>query len=188
MRPYLQPLVERVVREAGAPGRGAVIEFTSATSGDGVSYVVESVGRELAQSEEQPVLLASSRSLARLSPAKLRANEGVFEAVEPNIVTLRDGDLLPFENAGHRLEDAFLMLRRWFRFTLVDCPAIEESSQALTMAPHADGTVLVVSAGRTPRRKIQRAKDLLLASPCPLLGCVLNRRTYPVPGFIYNRL
>ncbi|MFN7919149.1 MAG: hypothetical protein U0Q16_03580 [Bryobacteraceae bacterium] len=187
-RTYLQPLVDTVVRRGVATGRGAVVAFTSAMPKDGVSYVVESLGRELGAAGMQPVLVASSTGVARLSPAKLRANDGVFEAVEPNIVTLRGEELLPFEAAGHRTEDSLEMLRKWFRFILIDCPSLEESSQALGVAPLADGMVLVVSAGRTPRRKIERARKLLLSSPAPLLGCVLNRRTYPVPGFIYDRL
>jgi Mrp family chromosome partitioning ATPase len=69
-----------------------------------------------------------------------------------------------------------------FAFTVMDLPAVLESSDAAVLARQTDGVVLVVRAGSTNQRSVQQAIQLL--SGVPLHGVVLNRRRSRVPGLI----
>jgi Mrp family chromosome partitioning ATPase len=45
-----------------------------------------------------------------------------------------------------------------------------------------------VAAGLTKRSEIAQARELLDASSVNTLGVILNKRTQPIPGFIYRYL
>ncbi|MBL8547390.1 MAG: hypothetical protein JNL81_13065 [Hyphomonadaceae bacterium] len=57
-------------------------------------------------------------------------------------------------------------------FVVVDAPALETSSIALRVAPHMDGVVLVVGAGRGAAPAAMEARELLLESGANLMGLV----------------
>ena len=77
---------------------------------------------------------------------------------------------------------------RDFDFTLVDCPALLGSPQALRWTHSANGVFLVVAAGLTHVNQIEEAQRLLKDSASSLTGIILNRRSYPIPKFLYNLL
>lgn len=57
-------------------------------------------------------------------------------------------------------------------FVVVDAPALEHSSIALRVAPHMDGVVLVVGAGRGAAPAALEAKELLVETGANLMGLV----------------
>jgi len=185
---YLLPLIQRLAEISGRDGKGGLFLFTSAAPREGVSWTVQAAARELTRLSPDKVLVLGGRGLPRLSPAQLRASHDVFQPVGQSVLTVRQDALLPYETAAYRFEECLDLFRRWFRFTLIDCPSLEESALALALTPHTDGSVLVVAAGSTDQSRIIRSRDLLSQSKAPLLGCVLNRRTYPIPSWIYKRL
>jgi Mrp family chromosome partitioning ATPase len=67
-------------------------------------------------------------------------------------------------------------LRREFDSVLLDCPSVETAPAAATIAALADGAVLVVEAGRTARKQIQRDQQALQLRGVKLAGCILMRR------------
>jgi Mrp family chromosome partitioning ATPase len=46
----------------------------------------------------------------------------------------------------------------------------------------------VVAAGETKRDQIVHAQKLLEILSCDVLGVILNKRTHPIPKFIYKHL
>jgi Mrp family chromosome partitioning ATPase len=52
----------------------------------------------------------------------------------------------------------------------------------------ADGAVLVLEAHTTRRESARKAKECLEGANVKLLGAVLNKRTYPLPEVLYNRI
>jgi Mrp family chromosome partitioning ATPase len=48
--------------------------------------------------------------------------------------------------------------------------------------------VLVVEAGVTNKDQIERAARVIRETGGTLLGCVLNKRRYPIPGWLYRLL
>lgn len=62
-----------------------------------------------------------------------------------------------------------------FGYVLIDTPPIGSVADALNIATHCDGTVLVVRSGETPRKMVDNSVQLLKRTETPLLGIVLNR-------------
>ena len=62
-----------------------------------------------------------------------------------------------------------------FPFILIDTPPLGSVADALNIARHCDGSVLVVRSGSTPRKMVENSVQLLRRTESPLLGIVLNR-------------
>jgi Mrp family chromosome partitioning ATPase len=68
----------------------------------------------------------------------------------------------------------FLWARSRFDVVIVDSPPVLTTSDARALSLTADGTILVVRAGRTEPDAALRAKSLLESDGAHLLGVVLN--------------
>lgn len=60
------------------------------------------------------------------------------------------------------------------RYVFFDAPPVLERSEAISMAPMMDGILMVVEAGRTSKKDVQKAVSLLPADK--FLGFVLNKQ------------
>jgi len=87
-----------------------------------------------------------------------------------------------------RLRSLFAELRSEFDYLLIDTPHISSYADAVLLGQLTDGVVLVVSSGSTRRHAARVAKENLEAEKIPMLGAVLNKRTYPIPEMLYRRL
>jgi capsular exopolysaccharide synthesis family protein len=79
-------------------------------------------------------------------------------------------------------------LREQFAFVLVDVPPLTRHSDAISLAKLSDGVVIVLEAESTRREAARAAVADLRRSGIPILGAVLNKRTYPIPDPIYHWL
>jgi hypothetical protein len=173
----------------GKTSGGLVIAFTSARRREGVTHVVRQLGRELAAYCRKDVLIITPPDLRRLRVLDAEQIEVVGQRAAPGLWTVPEDLPELEENGSNRVqEDLWKTMRGRFGFVLVDCSPIESSGEVLSLAPRIDGTVLVVRAGFTAKPEIQKAARLLSLGSSPLLGCILNVRTYPVPGFLYRML
>jgi capsular exopolysaccharide synthesis family protein len=66
------------------------------------------------------------------------------------------------------------LLKRYDRI-VVDSAPVNAVSDTLIIAPHADKTILVIRADKTPRKAIQRSVYLLRKAQAKVAGFVLNR-------------
>ena len=66
-------------------------------------------------------------------------------------------------------------MRGQFDYVLIDTPPLESVADALRIATHADGVVLVVRSGRTSRKLVADAAEKLRRTGAPILGVVLSR-------------
>jgi Mrp family chromosome partitioning ATPase len=79
-------------------------------------------------------------------------------------------------------------LRSAFDYVLIEAPAVTVNGTASLLGPLADGVVLIVEANATRREVARRAKESLERANVPLLGAVLNNRTFPIPDIIYRNI
>jgi len=79
-------------------------------------------------------------------------------------------------------------LRDEFDYVLVDAPPIGSCGDSTLLGQLTDGVVLVVGCNSTRRETARAAKESLEGAGVPILGTVLNRRTYPIPEALYRRL
>jgi receptor protein-tyrosine kinase len=193
-------------------GSSSVIVVTSAEAEIGKTHVTAYLARALAATRSVIVVdadlrrpslharlgLPSERGLAEYL-ADLRAPELV--AVEVPVETEEEeadesdhsGRLAlvaagrPDERSVERLStargrEAVESLRNRADMTLIDTPPVGAFSDALVLAEHADGIILVIDLKRTHRRAVVRAVELLRTARVPILGFVLNRVSTGGPG------
>lgn len=113
----------------------------------------------------------------RIDKSNLWVMTSGFTGAEPN------GALNPA-----RLHARFSELRAQFDYLLIDTPAAACFSDAILLARIADGVILVVGSSSTRRESARMVKGNFDAAGVPVLGVVLNKRTYPIPEALYRRL
>ena len=185
---YYLHLIQKLSSVRAAQRGPGVFVFTAANAGDGVSFVVKSLARELTRATEEPVLTVPAATLGEglctmgFSDAEPPGPEqGVVYAVTRSCPGAKGWE-------ARHLADNLNEIRRQFGWVLNDCPSLRASDQALALAPLTGGVVFVVAADATRRAEIVRARRQIELSSGNLLGFVLNKRTYPVPDFLYRRL
>lgn len=200
---YLE-LIRTVFQAVDEQGklRNRVVVVTSATPGEGVSHVVETLAEELAAQTQSCILRVEATALQNLQmidPSQIvkRCKETEID----NLLTLTaaDSSLKVAAASGSRMASDWdaapefraecLKALRWnFDYVLIDCPSTSVSSEATTLAPLVDGVSVVVKAAQTRRGQIQRCQQMIEGAGGKFLGFILNQRQYPVPNWIYRRL
>lgn len=87
-----------------------------------------------------------------------------------------------------RLQQRLLDLRRAFDYVLIDAPPLGPYVDAANLGRLADGLVVIVTANSTRRDSTLKAIDALKAAEVRILGAVLNKRTFPIPRFLHDKL
>lgn len=107
----------------------------------------------------------------------------------PNLMVIPTGPLPPNPAdllSSHRLSDAIAELRTKFKFIVIDSPPIMAATDAVILSVQADGVLLVVRSGETPKEAFTRTRDLLTSVKCRLLGVVLNAVDSSAPDYYYS--
>ena len=81
------------------------------------------------------------------------------------------GELLANANLGHLFDE----LASQFDFVLIDAPPVLRTADAAAIAPHVDGTIIVVDSSRTDTDELLRVRSELDRSGGAIVGAVLNR-------------
>lgn len=87
-----------------------------------------------------------------------------------------------------RLKRLVASLRKEFEHVLFDAPPLSQYAEAITLGQLTDGVVLVVEANSTRRGSALNVTQNLRASQVQVIGAILNKRTYPIPQSLYQRL
>jgi Mrp family chromosome partitioning ATPase len=87
-----------------------------------------------------------------------------------------------------RLKALLAELRKEFDHVLIDAPPLSQYADAVTLGQLTDGVVLVVEANSTRRGAALNATQNLRAAQIQVLGAILNKRTYPIPESLYQKL
>ena len=107
----------------------------------------------------------------------------------PNLVAIPTGPLPPNPAdllSSHKLADAIAELRTKFKFIVIDSPPIMAATDAVILSVQADGVLLVVRSGETPKEAFTRTRDLLASVKCHILGVVLNAVDSSAPDYYYS--
>ncbi|MBN9662364.1 MAG: CpsD/CapB family tyrosine-protein kinase [Acidobacteria bacterium] len=179
------------LRELRALVRLKTLVITSALPQDGKSTVALNLATALAESGRRRVLLVE----ADLHCPSLSNTLGVGEAA--GLAECLEEDLAPlpaikriepvnwyFLPAGHAVGNPTELLQStsfagvmekvapYFDWILIDTPPVEPLSDALLAAKHADASLLVVRANRTPQAAVDEALSLL--NPQRVAAIVFN--------------
>jgi succinoglycan biosynthesis transport protein ExoP len=105
-----------------------------------------------------------------------------------NLTALTTGPVPPSPAdllSSHRMREGIAELRRRYKFIVIDSPPIMAATDAVILSALTDGVLLVVRSGETPKEAFTRARDLLTAVKCRLLGVVLNGVDSNAPDYYY---
>jgi succinoglycan biosynthesis transport protein ExoP len=105
-----------------------------------------------------------------------------LEAATTGPVPPSPADLL----SSSRMREALAELRRRFRFIVIDSPPVMAATDAVILSSLADGVLLVVRSGETPKEAFTRTRDLLNAVKSHILGVVLNAVDSSAPDYYYS--
>jgi Mrp family chromosome partitioning ATPase len=205
-RDQWQQLVHELFLRRGAQSRCA-LGLASATAGEGTSFVVSHLAKELARATEDPALLvdANVHHPAQAERCGVDPDPGLRHLLADRMFPLESClrqtaverlSLLPAGSCSgiHAAPDwtdfprIFCRLRERFSNIIIDLPPVNASSDAMIIGPLFDGLVLVVEADLCSREVIQNAVGKLRRANARLLGAILNKRKFFVPAPLYRRL
>ncbi len=181
-----------------------VFQITSAAAAEGKTLTAMNLAVALAQAGDRTVVVGCDLRRPRLD-SLAHAHEGpgltsvlvgdaeLHEAVERHeevgLSVLRTGPIPtdPSELLSSPRTAALVeALRGAYDAVILDCPPLLPVSDALILAAYSDATLVVVSEGRTSRRNLRRALELLRQVNAPLRGTVLNAtKSYGAYGYGY---
>jgi capsular exopolysaccharide synthesis family protein len=107
----------------------------------------------------------------------------------PNLAAIPTGPLPPSPAdllSSHKLAEAIAILRSRYKFIVIDSPPIMAATDAVILSVLADGVLLVVRSGETPKEAFTRTHDLLASVKCRMLGVVLNAVDSSAPDYYYS--
>src|SRR5580698_5176178 len=201
-----QKLVQRVFLAEGNDNPHVVV-FAGVDHGNGCSQICAQTARILADNVTGSICLLDANlrtpSLPNifgvtnhhgLTDALMQADSvrSYTKPLTPSNLWLLSCGSMPAGSANMltsgRMKDRIAELRREFDYVLVDAPPLNEYSDAIALGQIADGLVLVLEANATRRESALRIADTLRATQIRVLGAVLNKRTFPIPEGLYNRL
>jgi hypothetical protein len=179
---------------------GIVVAISSPNPGEGVTYVARALLSELSKCEFNSVAGVNTSFLRKLHEPTLEAirssmsnstyNSGSERRAISSKIGARvlEGHHGPWEGSWQYRRDCVDLLRSEFDYTIIDCPALNTSGDLLGVAPFVDGVILVVEANRTRRDEPRLAEQSITAAGGKILGCILNKRTYELPGWLDRML
>jgi capsular exopolysaccharide synthesis family protein len=184
-----------------------MVVFAAVEHGNGCSRICASVAETLARNAPGPVCLVDANFRSPALPALFgTANQhGLADALlwegpiqsftKPagvdNLWLLSCGkigpdspNLLSSEGIKGRLAE----LRNKFSYVIIDAPPLARYADAIALGQMADGLVLVLGADSTRRETAQKVVANLRTCQVAILGAVLNKRAFPIPQKIYDKL
>jgi Mrp family chromosome partitioning ATPase len=184
-----------------------VVVFAGIDHGNGCSRICGAVAEALARNSRKPVCLVEANFRSPRLPELFGTtnHHGLTDAL------LQEGPIRSFAKPlGHdmlwllssgalatdspnllssdRLKTRLAELRAEFDFVIIDAPPLTRYADAIALGQVTDGLILVLEADSTRKKAAQMVAANLRSSNVPILGAVLNKRTFPIPENIYKRL
>ena len=170
-----------------------VIQFTSPNASEGKTTTLANLAVALARAGQRVVVVCCDLRRPRVHEfLGLRSDPGftsvllgemelseALQAVqsEGRCSLLAAGPSPPNPSellSSHRAEELFTMLRKECDVVLIDTPPVLPVTDALVVSRLVDATIVVATAGRTTRKEMHRAIELLHQVSAPVVGTVLN--------------
>jgi Mrp family chromosome partitioning ATPase len=199
-------LVQRLFLMSGAAGPRQVV-FTATERGAGCSFICAHAADILSSRVAGSVCLVDCHleQPTLHHEFKVRNHYGLSDALSngdpirqfvqqlsrPNLWLLSSGsnrDSSQHLLASDRMRKRMFELRAEFDYVLLDVAPLDGGNEGAVLGSWCDGVTLVLKANSSSRKAAQKAVQDVQGANAPVLGAVLNQRTFPIPDSIYNRL
>jgi len=176
---------------------------TSAGPGEGKSTTVANLAVVFAQQGKKVLLVdadlrkptvhytfnqINTYGLTSVLTREMTLEQAIRESEEENLAILTSGPVPPnpAELLGSRAMEAFFTnALELFDMVIFDTPPLLAVTDAQILSNKCDGTILVVSSGKTVKEQLLKAKDLLDAAQSKLLGVVFNNKKFTGSNYYY---
>jgi Mrp family chromosome partitioning ATPase len=174
---------------------------------EGATTVALGLGLAAAAQQNRPILLIDGNfhdpricqalrlkdlfGLGELVTGRVESHQAVIQKASAGLHAMGPGimpsnhfaDLEPpkFTNLLNRLAEDYALV-------IVDGPAVNMHPESVLYGSQVDQAILVVYAGVTRVPVLSRAISKLMAGNCKKVDILLNRRIFPIPEWIYNKL
>lgn len=108
----------------------------------------------------------------------------------PNLSVVLSGPIPPNPSellASDRMKHLIADVRSKYAYVIFDSPPVLAVTDAIVLAASADGVVLCVHGGQTPRELVQRSAEKLRQANIPVLGAILNNLDLHQYGYTYRK-
>jgi capsular exopolysaccharide synthesis family protein len=122
--------------------------------------------------------------------ANIPLDDVIQETQVPNLSLILSGPTPPNPSellGSDRMKHLIHELRAKFAFVIFDSPPVMAVTDSIVLAANADGVVLCVHGGQTPRDIVQRAAERLRQSNIPVLGALLNNLDLQQYGYSFKK-
>ena len=122
--------------------------------------------------------------------ANIPIEDVIQETSVPSLSVILSGPNPPNPSellASDRMKSLVHEIRSKFAYVIFDSPPVLAVTDAIVLAAHADGTILCVHGGQTPRDLVQRSSERLRQSNIPVLGAILNNLDLQQYGYNYKK-
>ncbi len=113
-------------------------------------------------------------------------NASIMKTSMENLFLLPSGSIPPNPSellGSERMSFLISNLKKRFDVLVIDSPPTLPTSDALLMAPHADGAILMVKAGSLNRELVKKGTEQLRMAKANLLGVVLSQVDIKKEGY-----
>lgn len=164
-------------RESG----GAVIAVVAAHHSAGSSHVAKLLTESLGGDELASFIVLDGRNLSSVHDAEV-------ETAEPDrhIPRGSSGKRRSWRSSREFRSQYLNSIRKSYPYVLIDCPSLKESMEALSLVSLVDGVILVIEANKTTKNQIDLLERTIENAGGNVLGHILNKRTYAVPGWAHR--
>ncbi|HYU27303.1 MAG TPA: polysaccharide biosynthesis tyrosine autokinase [Thermoanaerobaculia bacterium] len=122
--------------------------------------------------------------------ANIPLEDVIQETNVPNLSAVLSGPNPPNPSellASDRMKSLIHEVRSKFAYVIFDSPPVLAVTDAVVLAASADGVVLCVHGGQTPRDLVQRSAERLRQSNIPVLGAILNNLDLQQYGYTFKK-
>ena len=115
-----------------------------------------------------------------------KINEAIVKTPIKNLYMLPSGDIPPNPSellSSDRMSFLLSNLQKKFDFLVIDAPPIVPASDALLIAPHVDGVLLVVKSGSANRDLVIKSVEKLAMTQTSILGVAFNHVNIKKAGY-----
>jgi polysaccharide biosynthesis transport protein len=188
-----------------ASEKSRVLVFSSPLPGEGKTATTCNLAVTLTQAGKKVVVvdadmrkprqhkifnIKNTNGLTNYLTSAVKVESVIKETSIPGLFLVNSGPLppIPSEILGSEKIAGFLEhLRKTFDYILIDTPPILAVTDALVLAPLADGLILVVWEGKTPRAALKKAKERLDLMQIKSLGVIINRTDQRNQDYYYSK-
>ncbi len=200
-REGIRESIMRLINVVENDDKGIAIAMASSSPGEGSSFVSYNLATFLGLVYDQKVAWIDGNILS--PQEKLKDQDGVtFSDLleDPNLASKlpNESSQITLVPSGPKLAKSRALfagnnytvlldsLASCFDFVIIDLPPILKSQDAALVAQKTDGMLLVVAHRKLKREIIDSGIRSLRAVGVNILGAVLNRREFDLPGFLHK--